>query len=96
LPDVLPSLEPMPRPTRTFLCRDPRAGLKLDRFTAMLSSICCRFFHNHQMPDLQDHPANSRNVGVLNDLIHTAKAKPSDGLPHVPRAGNETSHPLDF
>jgi len=29
----------MPRPRAPFLCRDPRAGFRLERFTAMLSSV---------------------------------------------------------
>src|SRR5258707_9461736 len=30
-PEVLPSLEPIPRPTRTLRCREPRGGRRFDR-----------------------------------------------------------------
>src|SRR5882757_8864982 len=30
-PEVLPSLEPMPRPTRTLRCREPRGGRRFER-----------------------------------------------------------------
>jgi hypothetical protein len=39
LPAVRPSFEPIPRPTRTLRCRDPRGGFRFERFTAMVPSI---------------------------------------------------------
>src|ERR1700759_2634345 len=33
-PEVLPSLEPIPRPTRTFLMREPRGGRRVARLNA--------------------------------------------------------------
>src|SRR5580704_6013500 len=84
----------MPRPTRTLRCREPRAGFRLERFTAIVSSI--RFFHSHKVADFQDHTANRRVIRVFHHLIHAAKTQPADRLPHVLRAGDKTSHPLDF
>src|SRR3984957_6162721 len=87
LPVVLPSFEPIPRPTRTLRCRDPRAGLRLERFTAMLSSIfvrirdayyalfyCARLLlYGYEMPYLVNHPTDCRRVLTLHHLIHAAK-----------------------
>src|SRR6202011_2970375 len=33
-PAVLPSFEPIPRPTRTLRCREPFGGRRLDKLTA--------------------------------------------------------------
>src|ERR1019366_3061369 len=106
-PAVLPSFEPIPRPTRTLRCRDPRGGFKLERFTDMLSSMsnsrsmpstytCLLLFDDHQMPDLEYHPANRRRISPLDDLVHPPEPEAANRLPHVPRASDKTSHPLDF
>src|SRR5258707_3250515 len=45
-PEVLPSLEPMPRPTRTLRCREPAGGCKFESanvrrgFPAGVAGLC--------------------------------------------------------
>src|ERR1700693_3002959 len=60
------------------------------------ASILHLLFHDHQMPDLEYHPASGGRVGPLDDLVHPAESQTANRLPHALRAGDETSHPLDF
>src|SRR5258708_13532050 len=39
LPAVLPSFEPMPRPTRTFFLREPRGGRRVSRLNRLRVSF---------------------------------------------------------
>src|SRR5947207_8112642 len=47
LPEVLPSFEPIPRPTRTFLLREPRGGRSVSRLyrlrVSFLTLLAVRF-----------------------------------------------------
>src|ERR1700687_4012823 len=96
LPAVLPSLEPMPRPTRTFLWREPRGGRKLESFTVMIASIFgVDAVHFHQVPDLEQHSAVRRRIGQLQHLIHAPETQAANGGAHIARAGDEADHPLD-
>src|SRR5437879_1582713 len=109
-PAVLPSFEPMPRPTRTLRWRAPRGGFKFDRLAAGRSTEALAAFwsaesfvtilrsllhHFHQVPHLPDHTAHGRRVVPLDNLVHFPQAQPSHRLTHVVGAHDKAAHSLN-
>src|SRR3990170_3264531 len=94
-PAVLPSLEPIPRPTRTLRWREPRGGRKLDRFTAIFASSAASCHDLDQVANLVHHATNGGSILALYDLVQFAQTQAANGLPHVPRAPDGAAHPLD-
>src|SRR5436853_1160862 len=100
-PAVLPSFEPMPRPTRTLRWREPRGGCRFDKVTDMLASILHgegsrSFHHNDEMAHLIYHTTNGRRVFAFHDLLHTPESQATHRCAHIPGAGNRTTHPLQL
>src|SRR5574341_448074 len=92
-PAVLPCPAEMPRPTR-FLCfLLPGAGCRSCNFIAYIlvktyGVFCNRtrntpsglhLFHLHQMPDLRQHAAQLRRVGLFHGLVQATEAKRGHG-----------------
>src|SRR5512135_1245864 len=87
-PEVLPSFEPMPRPTRTLRLREPFAGPRFERETVLCSaffflSAMTLFHHFHEMAHLVNHAANRRRIFALHHLMQSAQPKAADRCPHV-------------
>src|SRR5579872_1423739 len=86
-PAVLPSPEPMPRPTRTRLWRAPG----LSRIS--LSFIVCTrfryrranelFAHRHHMSHLADHAADLGAILKLAATVHLVEAEPDQRRPLI-------------
>src|SRR5208337_3520647 len=110
LPAVLPSFEPIPRPTRTLRLREPLGGCKFESVYAVFGLLdfvealrppeaffaIALLHHFHEMPHLVDHAANGRRVFALDNLVHAAQTEAANALAHVIGAADKTDDPLDL
>src|SRR5687767_14209569 len=83
-PPVLPSPEPMPRPTRFFACLEPTAGLIV--FNRMSS------LELQQVVHLVDHPAYRRRVLELHRLVQLPQAQAAHARPVTGLGADRAPH----
>src|SRR5436309_5261766 len=79
-PAVLPSPEPMPRPTRRRGLRAPLPGLI--EFSSICSSFCAAAYgseHLHEVRDLVDHAAHRCRVFEGRFAVQLAQAEAAHG-----------------
>src|SRR3984885_4331056 len=100
-PEVFPSFEPMPRPTRTLRWREPRGGFRLDKVTDMLASIPgyenLRSFHDDdEMTHFVYHTTDGRGILALDHLLQAPETEPAHRFAHIPGAADITDHPLQL
>src|SRR4029079_7227223 len=95
LPAVLPSPEPMPRPSRFFALVAP--GLSLISFSPMRHSLGFLLVIDDadEMADLGDHAAHLRAVDQGSALVHLVEAEPDQCRPLDVGTPDRASNLLD-
>src|SRR5262245_46806552 len=78
-PAVLPLPDPMPRPTRRRVLREPGRSAISESFIA-LSSSASLADHAHEVANFCDHAAGHRRVGQFLDAADLVEAEPDQGL----------------
>src|SRR5258708_37381932 len=72
-PENLPRREPIPCPTRCFLCFCPAGGFTSERFIAL-----SLFHYRQQMRDLRHDASERRRIGTYHKLVDLLQAQAAD------------------
>src|SRR5262249_36208327 len=87
-PQVLPLVQPMPRPTTMRFLRAPRLSLR--SFNFILLPLCFgavslrrSFLNFHEVLDARHHATHGGRIFQLARIANPAQAKPEHGLAHA-------------